>query len=87
MVKENRDSYKVTHIKVNIKMEDLMVLVHIGGLLGTLFMRVPSKMDLDTVKVNGRITKPSTLGIMQKDSSKDTESSICQVGIFTKETL
>jgi len=53
--------------KVNIKMEDLMDLEIIDGLMQLLYIKVHLKMVSDMVKENGLKIKLNILEIMSKD--------------------
>ncbi len=55
-----------THIKVSIRMEDLMDLGLINGRMDQIFTMDPSKMVSDMGKVNGLQTKLNILATMHK---------------------
>ncbi len=84
MGKDNKNLLMVTHIKENIKMEDLMDLALINGQVMQ-FIKDPLKMVLDMVRVNGLKIKRNILEIMFKDLKRDMVSYTFQVAIFTKE--
>ena len=86
MVKDKRNSHLETHIKVNIKITDLMDLELIDGKMN-LSMKEALKMVIDMEKVNGLKNKPNILEIMFKVLNKVTENFISQVEIFIKEIL
>jgi hypothetical protein len=51
---------------VNIKMVDLMELVHMNGKLMVHFMKAVLKMDLDMEKENGKKDKLNIMEVMAK---------------------
>lgn len=51
---------------VNIKMVDLMELVHMNGKLMDHFMKAVLKMDLDMEKENGKKDKLNIMEVMAK---------------------